>query len=335
MIRASRRCSISTVLKLSPDILRPLGGKPSSPFKAKQFRIFSRVWIQLHLGQNRSLSEKGWTTELLKKVAVQPVHFSLRRQKMRVSAALVLLFTSALNAGAAWVEKTARSENSPAAGLVHRQVELEDSSTGQSATVELAIFSPKSCQLRLVDNRDGASNLPDAMQAGNFLAGVNGGYFDPTFAPIGLRIIEGKIIRPLVHARLLTGVLISSRDFTQIVRAGEYAKVRRNPYSAVQCGPVLVDASRAVKGLNAARIARRTFAVVGNDRAAVGFCSEVSLAQLSQILVSARLADDFKVQRGLNLDGGSSSAFWFKRDRGVFSIPEQKMVRDFVAVVPR
>ena len=254
---------------------------------------------------------------------------------MRVSAALALLFATTLNAGAAWVEKTARSENSPAAGLVHRQVELEDSSTGQSATVELAVFSPKSCQLRLIDNRDGASNLADAMQAGSFLAGVNGGYFDPNFAPIGLRIIDSKIIRPLVHARLLTGVLISSRDFTQIVRVGEYAMARRNPYSAVQCGPVLVDAGHPVKGLDAARIARRTFAVVGNDRAAVGFCSEVSLAQLSQILVSARLTDNFKVQRGLNLDGGSSSAFWFKRDRGLFSISEQKTVRDFVAVVPK
>jgi len=293
------------------------------------------VLLQLHLGQNRSLSGKRRATELLKKVAARRVHFSLWRRKMQVSAALVLLFATALNVAAAWVEKTARSENSPAAGLVHRQVELEDSSTGQSATVELAVFSPKSCQLRLIDNRDGASNLADAMQAGSFLAGVNGGYFDPNFAPIGLRIIDSKIIRPLVHARLLTGVLISSRDFTQIVRVGEYAMARRNPYSAVQCGPVLVDAGHPVKGLDAARIARRTFAVVGNDRAAVGFCSEVSLAQLSQILVSARLTDNFKVQRGLNLDGGSSSAFWFKRDRGLFSISEQKTVRDFVAVVPK
>jgi uncharacterized protein YigE (DUF2233 family) len=293
------------------------------------------VLLQLHLSQCRSLGGKCGATRLLKEVAAQRVHFSLWRRKIQVSAALVLLFATALNAAAAWVEKTARSENSPAAGLVHRQVELEDSLTGQSATVELAFFSPKSCRLRLIDNRDGASNLADAMQAESFLAGVNGGYFDPDFTPIGLRIIEGKIIRPLVHARLLTGVLISSRDFTQIVRVGEYAKARRNPYSAVQCGPVLVDAGHAVKGLDAARIARRTFAVVGNDRAAVGFCSEVSLAQLSQILVSARLGDDFKVQRGLNLDGGSSSAFWFKRDRGVFSIPEQKTVRDFVAAVPR
>ena len=72
-----------------------------------------------------------------------------------------------------------------------------------------------------------------------------------------------------------------------------------------------------------------------DDRAALGFCSDVTLADLSKIL-TAQFANDFKVQRAINLDGGSSSAFWFKRANGsVFSISEQKTVRDFVAVVPR
>jgi hypothetical protein len=38
----------------------------------------------------------------------------------------------------------------------------------------------------------------------------------------------------------------------------------------------------------------------------------------------------------MNLDGGSSSAFWFARENGsVFSISGQKPVRDFVGVVAR
>jgi len=48
------------------------------------------------------------------------------------------------------------------------------------------------------------------------------------------------------------------------------------------------------------------------------------------------LTDDLKIQRALNLDGGSSSAFWFARANGsAFSIREQKPVRDFVGVVPK
>ena len=38
----------------------------------------------------------------------------------------------------------------------------------------------------------------------------------------------------------------------------------------------------------------------------------------------------------MNLDGGSSSAFWFAREDGsTFSIAGRKPVRDFVAVVPK
>ncbi len=39
--------------------------------------------------------------------------------------------------------------------------------------------------------------------------------------------------------------------------------------------------------------------------------------------------------RALNLDGGSSTAFWFAGKGDVFSIREAKSVRDFVAIVPR
>ena len=55
------------------------------------------------------------------------------------------------------------------------------------------------------------------------------------------------------------------------------------------------------------------------------------LEQLGDILATPEL----KTRRALNLDGGSSSAFWFNGERGVFSIAEQKTVRDFVIVTPK
>jgi hypothetical protein len=252
---------------------------------------------------------------------------------LRIVVAFVLAAT--FGARAEWVEQNARRENSAGAGLVHRHIELQNSSTQESAALELAIFPVKSHSLRVIDNRDGQAAAAEALPSAGCFAGVNGGYFDPNFAPLGLRIIDGKIMAPLIRARLLTGVLISSPGFTEILRVGEYSR-RRNAYSAVQCGPLLVDADHAVKGLDRTRVARRTFALVGGDRAALGFCSEVSLAEMSQILGRARLEEGLKVQRALNLDGGSSSAFWFKRaDGSAFSIPEQKNVRDFIGVSRR
>ena len=112
--------------------------------------------------------------------------------------------------------------------------------------------------------------------------------------------------------------------------------MKEKPRAAVQCGPLLIDHAESVAGLNDSRSARRTFAAVdGKGRAILGISSSVSLAQLSQILRLTNLADRFKIVRALNLDGGSSTAFWFAGNHGPASFPEQKTVRNFVIVVPR
>jgi hypothetical protein len=89
--------------------------------------------------------------------------------------------------------------------------------------------------------------------------------------------------------------------------------------------------------LNDAQLARRTFAgIAANDRALLGFSSDVSLAELANILATAPILPDSKIRRAMNLDGGSSSAFWFAREDGsAFSIAGRKPVRDFVGVVPK
>nr|MDQ2659187.1 phosphodiester glycosidase family protein [Verrucomicrobiota bacterium] len=96
--------------------------------------------------------------------------------------------------------------------------------------------------------------------------------------------------------------------------------------------PFLVDGGKPILGLNNTRDARRTFVVtLASGGAAIGYCSSVTLAELAAALASSGL----RVQRALNLDGGSSSAFWFAGDDGVFSISEGKTVRDFLALLAK
>jgi uncharacterized protein YigE (DUF2233 family) len=208
---------------------------------------------------------------------------------------------------------------------------------GSEATLDLAIFSSKKATLRLIDNGSQDSDLAAAMEREKCGAGVNGGYFDPQFAPIGLRVVDGKITARLTHARLLTGVLAASPDRgTEIVRLGEFS-AKRQLDAAVECGPVLVDGGLRVRGLDDTRVARRTFAaVMRGGQAAVGVCEPVTLAGIAEILASAKMIDGFTIWRAMNLDGGSSTAFWFRRaDGSAFSIGEQKTVRDFVGVVAK
>ena len=252
----------------------------------------------------------------------------------KLSAGIFLIVLS--TAQAQWNQISSQSEPSPNKGLEHRYLVVEDSNSGERASLELAIFSTKSCRLRVVDQpSEPWADLEEVMTRGNFLAGVNGGYFDPESRPIGLLLVDGKIVAPLQKARLLSGVLSASAKKVQISRVAEFSLAQK-PDAAVECGPMIVDLGKSVRGLEANKIARRTFATVAaGDKAALGFCSDVTLADLSSILANVTIPD-FKIQRALNLDGGSSSAFWFKRaNGGAFSISEQKSVRDFVAIVAK
>jgi len=253
----------------------------------------------------------------------------------KLSAALLLLLVAATTGRADWTIASAKTETSRD-GVQHRHVLLADAGTSEDVTIDLALFSTKSCTLRVIDqSTPPRSDLADVMKQERCLAGVNGGYFSPDYAPIGLVIVDGRTIAPLRRARLLTGVLTASSRGLRTIRIREFLG-QPKPNAAVQCGPFLVDLGLPVRGLEEMREARRTFAAVAkSDRAALGVCSEISLAKLAEILASIQVADDFKISCALNLDGGSSSAFWFARESGVFSIPEQKTVRDFVAIVPK
>jgi Phosphodiester glycosidase len=249
-------------------------------------------------------------------------------------SAALLLFAVAATAHADWTIHATDSEPGRA-GIVHRHVVLENANGNKSAVVELAIFSAKSRTLRVIDNPTGET-LSATISREKCVVGVNGGFFKPDFTPVGLLISDGKLIAPLQPARLMTGILSASTNEVRIQRLREFSR-QEKANAAVQSGPFLADHHEPVPSLDDSHVARRTFVATGtNDRVVLGTCSEVSLAELAAILTTTQLADDLKIQRALNFDGGSSSAFWFARETGsAFSIREQKPVRDFVAIVPQ
>ena len=232
---------------------------------------------------------------------------------------------------AAWSVSSSETDKGSVPGVEHRRIVLSESASSEEATVDLALFSVKSATVRVIDNPRGEDDLATVARRVRGVAGVNGSYFDPQNKPVGLLISDGKLIAPFRKARLLSGVLVVNKTRIELMRTGEYSS-RKNVAAAVQCGPFLVEGGRATAGLNNTRPARRTFVLtMAPERAAIGFCSTVTLAQLGDILAIPEL----KTQRALNLDGGSSSAFWFAGERGLFSISEQKTVRDFVIVTPK
>jgi Phosphodiester glycosidase len=247
--------------------------------------------------------------------------------------ALVLLAITT-TAYAEWKVVSAESEPGRG-GIEHRHLVVEDAAAGQRVAVDVAIFSAKSTALRVIDNPDGQS-LGAVMKREKCVCGVNGGYFDTEFKPIGLRIADGTTYSPLRRARLITGILLQSDRDIDVTRIAEFSRTKKI-VAAIQSGPFLVEGNKRIRGLNDSQLARRTFAgITMNDRVLLGICSDVSLAQLANILATVPVAADSKIRRAMNLDGGSSSAFWFAREEGsAFSISGEKPVRDFVGIMPK
>jgi uncharacterized protein YigE (DUF2233 family) len=250
--------------------------------------------------------------------------------------ALALLFVFSFLPAATRADwAVAALDHQPGAGgaIEYRRYSLGEKSSGIAAELQLALFSSQKAALRIIDQPNFDRRLAAAMTQENCLAGVNGGYFDPQGAPVGLLISGGKTIAPFRRARLLSGVLAARPGSIEIFRASEFPNRKKSWREAVQCGPFLVDGGKPVARLDDTRAARRTFVLTTTDRrAAIGYCEPVTLAQLGRILAAL---SQLKVGRALNLDGGSSSAFWCRTAEHTVSVPEAKPVRDFLAIVPR
>ena len=258
---------------------------------------------------------------------------TIRRSQLFCTTVLLLLTPGLVRAE--WKISGAERETSPDGLVEHWKTVVENEASRERATLHTAVFESRVATLRVIDQPDTPrSELAEALARAKSIAGVNGGYFDPEDAPVGLLVSDGRMLAPLRKAKLLSGVLTASASRVDIVRASRFTMSTRIK-SAVQCGPLLVERSVPIAGLNDARKARRTFAAVdGKGRAALGVCSAVSLAQLGEILALPEPAGKIRFTRALNLDGGSSSAFWFAGEDGIFSSREQKTVRDFVAIIP-
>ncbi|HMJ06111.1 MAG TPA: phosphodiester glycosidase family protein [Chthoniobacterales bacterium] len=251
----------------------------------------------------------------------------------KLGAFFFFSFVFAVTAHAQWQVVSTKSEFAADRRIEHRRVEVR-SENGTEAALDLALFSSKTATLRVIDDPQISERLAETMKRENCLAGVNGGYFDPEYLPVGLLVSDGRTIAPQRKARLLSGVVSVVKGRVRIQRTAEFSR-KSKPTAALQCGPFLVDHAQAIAGLNDTRAARRTFVATGSaDQSLVGYATHLTLAQLAAVLATPAIAHEMKLQRALNLDGGSSSAFWCAQDNGAFSIREQKSVRNYLAVVP-
>jgi uncharacterized protein YigE (DUF2233 family) len=212
---------------------------------------------------------------------------------------------------------------------------LKTVSNGRAVELHLVFFNAKKCTFKVIDNPRQENDLASAMQAAGCLAGVNGNYFHPDRTSLGLVISDGATIHPPERARLLSGILAVGDKRIALQRFSEF-KPGEKLRQALQCGPFLIDHGKPVPGLNATAVATRTV-VLGNGKNewALLICEPVTLAEMAEILTADIIFPELKIDRALNLDGGSSTGMWVNAEPQPFYMREFKTVRNYLGVVAR
>lgn len=226
---------------------------------------------------------------------------------------------------------TAQETTSPAITLAHKTVAGD-----RKVELHVVFFNVTHAGLRVADDATGDATLDSAMRAAGCAAGVNGNYFHPDRTSLGLVISDGKQLHGLERAKLLSGFIIFKPGHLALLRVEQY-KPDPAITQALQTGPFLVDHGLPVAGLEATRRAERTAVLTdGKGNGALLVCETgVTLAELAEILTTPGVITEWRVERALNLDGGSSTGMWVDAKPGVFYMREIKDVRNYLGIVPR
>lgn len=246
------------------------------------------------------------------------------------STSLVFLLVLCLSCQSwAWTLKSS-SKESEINGVYHVVKVVQD--TKREVELNFAFFDSPQSRLQVVDRPQG-TRVASAVKEVNGLAGINGGYFHPEYKALGLIVSEGEKVHEQEKARLLSGLVVSTADRLLLLRPSEF-KLGAKTRDAVQAGPYLIDGGKPVPGLSRNRAARRSVVLTdGKNRHAILATSSLTLAETAEVLATEGVVSEFPLQRALNLDGGSSTGFYFSGDG--FDLPNLKRVRNVLAIVPK
>ncbi len=254
----------------------------------------------------------------------------------------VLLLLAANALAADWMPTGESERQDVTVDLAYAKHTAVRPSDGKQVTAHLAFFTSRAFRLEVIDLGSGPEpahpTLEAAFRAEGCVAGVNGGFFHPDWQPAGLVMSKGERINRFETAKLLSGVIYSDERGIHLVRRGRFQD-HPGITALLQSGPYLVENARPVRGLSASDPRRRTFVATDwRGHWVIGATmSSLTLAELGAILASPDALTPWRVDRAINLDGGSSTGFFFDRgaDRAPVTLQPWKRVRNLLGICPR
>lgn len=176
-------------------------------------------------------------------------------------------------------------------------------------------LDPSRYQLGLVTSKKGSLPLADLVEGTRALVAVNGGYFGRGGEPLGYQRDGSRVlVSSIASGGAFTGVFYVDKSGPHVVLREDFQP--SNESLALQCGPRLVAAGRAVTGYAPNEPRRRTGVGVDEDGRIILFATamagNLTLEECQKLLLSPPDKGGVRPRAVLNLDGGSSTQMVIK-----------------------
>ncbi len=194
-------------------------------------------------------------------------------------------------------------------------------------------IDPKNYQFKIISAKD--FNLKSAYifqlaKKANALIAINGGFFSPSWQPLGLRISDHKVLNPKKNISWW-GVFQIKND-NPSVTSGKYFYPTKRVDFAIQAGPRLLI-NGAIPNLKPGLAERSALCVTRNKKVIIVITkhARISATDFAKLLLQPEL----NCYNALNLDGGSSSQLHASINDFSITIPSLRPVADAVAVIKK
>lgn len=227
-------------------------------------------------------------------------------------AVLILAIVAGLVLG--WRERTipadavAASTPTPAPMADEKYLELGNRKLGYSLwKVE------ESSRLVLVTNYERKQTFSQLVQDNNCTAGINTGFYDTSYRPLGWFVINGEMIRGVKKSALFDGFVYANEKIVIGRTKPDLARW------GVQTGPIVWENSGSVVlKIKTDKFARRMVAGVDGVGKMVWMTvydpesvfDGPKLADLPEVVAKIDRLENLNLSMAINLDGGTASAFY-------------------------
>ncbi len=205
--------------------------------------------------------------------------------------------------------------------------------TGHTYSLELFKIDTKQYKLQLVQASDyqlSKISAKEMVLKTGALLGINGGFFDPQYKPLGLLVKDGNVVNPSKPISWWGVFSYDKNSGASVDKSGEF-QAKPTTEVAIQVGPRLIDENRIMPLKKNDSL--KTFVGIASDHQVILGVTEMSSVDANDL--AQMLWKELRLREVLNFDGGGSTQLYAKLGKYEKDLPGITSVANGLVIVRR